>query len=74
MSKKALTPRPQPNQVNGEYSCGDAALLNGGIIRARQWQRMTANTGISHSEFDASKTEPVHFSSQGFRRVKSGNS
>lgn len=31
------------------------------VIRQHEWQRMTAGTGVSHSEMNASTTEPVHF-------------
>jgi len=36
------------------------SLGNGSIIRPGDVQRMTAGTGIRHSEFNASATEPVH--------------
>jgi len=37
------------------------SLGNGTVIRRGDVQRMSAGTGILHSEFNPSKTEPVHF-------------
>lgn len=37
------------------------SLGNGSQIRAGEVQRMSAGTGVRHSEFNASQTEPVRF-------------
>jgi quercetin 2,3-dioxygenase len=37
------------------------SLGNGAVIRPGEVQRMTAGTGIVHSEFNPSQTAPVHF-------------
>lgn len=48
------------------------SLGNGAVIRPGEVQRMTAGTGIRHSEMNASKTDPVHFLQIWFLPEKKG--
>ena len=46
------------------------SIGNGSIIRPGDVQRMTAGTGIRHSEFNASRENPVHFLHERERRFR----
>lgn len=46
--------------LDGELAHQDSSG-GGGVIHAGELQWMSAGHGIEHSEFNASKTEPVHF-------------
>jgi len=45
--------------LEGELRHQDS-MGNGSVIRPGDVQRMTAGTGVAHSEFNASQSEPVH--------------
>jgi redox-sensitive bicupin YhaK (pirin superfamily) len=45
--------------LSGQLEHRDS-MGNGEVIHAGEWQAMTAGTGITHSEFNPSRTEPVH--------------
>ncbi len=45
--------------LSGQLEHRDS-MGNGEVIRAGEWQAMTAGTGITHSEFNPSNADPVH--------------
>jgi redox-sensitive bicupin YhaK (pirin superfamily) len=68
--------RVQPGQGFGTHSHRDMEIIsyvldgglahkdsmgNGSTIRPGDVQRMSAGTGVAHSEFNASREQPVHF-------------
>jgi quercetin 2,3-dioxygenase len=68
--------RVQPGQGFGTHGHRDMEIIsyvlegalahkdsmnNGSVLRPGEFQRMSAGTGVRHSEFNPSATEPVHF-------------
>lgn len=46
--------------LSGQLAHRDS-MGNGSTLSPGEFQRMSAGTGLTHSEFNPSKTEPVHF-------------
>jgi hypothetical protein len=40
------------------------------VLRPHEWQRMTAGSGIRHSEYNPSKTDKLNFTRSGFYRKR----
>jgi redox-sensitive bicupin YhaK (pirin superfamily) len=47
--------------LDGELAHRDSTGGGGGVLRPGEVQRMSAGTGVTHSEFNGSRERPVHF-------------
>jgi len=52
--------RVAPGEGFGKHGHRDS-MGNGSVIRVGDVQRMSAGTGVTHSEFNPSRSNPVHF-------------